>query len=237
MRGLLLVGLLGACAGDGEMNMVVPGGGGGHGSSHDGSGDGSGSGSGSGSQINGRVCLTSDARKPTSCATTGADNLTVTLGSSTATTAAGGTFTIAQPTGTNLQWQVTGTDLMTSIASYSPTALIPAMTISDYLDLASNNAVVGQSGFGDVFVHVTGAHAVQVSATVAPASIYVTLYDGNAPTTWTQLGTDALGMVWIPGLTAGAANVTLTPLGGTATVVNTIPIGDQTLTWVTVDLP
>jgi len=44
-------------------------------------------------------------------------------------------------------------------------------------------------------------------------------------------------MVWVPGLAQGAATATLTPQAGTATVVAGIPIGDQTLTWVALQLP
>ncbi len=95
------------------------------------------------------------------------------------------------------------------------------------------------TGFGDVFVHVSqqGASAAQVSATVSPDAIYPTLYDGPAPTTWTQTGTGAFGMVWIPGLPSGVASVTLTPQGGVATTISGIPVGDTALTFVNVSLP
>jgi len=239
MRALLLLFALAACEGNGALYPIVGGGGGGGGmqGGADAALDGNGSGSG---QLSGRVCLITDARQPTTgCATTGADGLTVTLDGATATTAVDGTFTIDPPTGTNIQWQVTGTDLITSIMGYSSVHTIPAMKDVDYLDLAGGNGVVGEAGNGDVFVHVAHANtSVElVAATSTPTATYATLYDGNAPTTWTQLGTGPLGMVWIAGLATGAATVTLTPQGGTATPVPAIPIGDQTLTWVSVELP
>jgi hypothetical protein len=98
---------------------------------------------------------------------------------------------------------------------------------------------VPTAGQGDVFIHVThqGANVEMVTAVVAPAAQFPTLYDGNATTTWTQVSTSAAGVVWIPGVPQGTVAVTMTPQGGTATVVNSIPVGDGTLTWVSAELP
>lgn len=240
MRPLLWLLALAACEGDGAKYPIVGGGGGGGGGGMHPGVDASVDGNDGGNEhLAGRVCLITDARQPTTCATTGADMLTVTLDGRTTTTAADGTFTIDAPTGTNIQWLVTGTDLVTSIMGFSAVHTIPAMKDVDYLDLANSNGVIGLPGNGDVFLHVThGATNVQaVAATSAPAAEYATLYDGGAPTTWTQLGTGPFGMVWFAGLPQGAVTVTLTPQGGTATPVSTIPVGDQTLTWVSVELP
>src|SRR5437879_12702520 len=64
--------------------------------------------------ISGRVCLATDPRKLTGCATSGAGGFTVQLGSAAATTGADGKFTIASPSMTNLVWNVTGTTIVSS---------------------------------------------------------------------------------------------------------------------------
>ncbi|MEO6777138.1 MAG: hypothetical protein ABI467_29690 [Kofleriaceae bacterium] len=189
--------------------------------------------------MSGRVCLIVDARQPDTCATTGAGGLNVTLDGSTSTTQPDGTFEIDVPHSSNIAWEVNGTNIMTSVMSYSAVHQIPVIGQADYYDLANSNSVVATPGQGDVFVHVThqGASVAMVTATAVPAAEFPPLYDGNAPTTWTQVSTAASGMVWIPGIAQGAASVTLTPPTGTPTVVSAIPIGDGTLTWVSAELP
>ncbi|HET9987034.1 MAG TPA: hypothetical protein VFQ65_00900, partial [Kofleriaceae bacterium] len=224
--------------GDGALYPINPGGG----TNPGGGGDGIDARAGSDANIDvipGQVCLISDARIQSTCATTGAGGLTVTLDGKTATTQPDGTFVIDVPQSSNIGWQVTGNDIMTSVMSYSAVRHIPVMKQVDYFDLANSNAVTPTTGQGDLFVHVThqGASVAMVSATAAPLAQFPTLYDGNAVTTWTQISTGAAGVVWIPGLPQGTVAVTLTPQGGTATVVGSIPIGDQTLTWVSAELP
>jgi hypothetical protein len=239
MRWLVaIVVLVGCKEGDGALYPIDPGGG----TNPGGGGRVDASATGGDANLDvipGQVCLITDPRQPNTCATTGAGNLTVTLDGHTATTATDGTFVIDAPQSSNIQWQVTGADIIASVMSFSAVHRIPVMAQVDYFDLANSNAVVPTSGQGDLFVHVThqGASVAMATATVAPAAQFPTLYDGDAATTWTQLGTSTAGVVWIPGLPQGSAAVTVTPDGGTATVVNSIPVGDQTLTWVSVELP
>jgi hypothetical protein len=234
----VVLGALGGCKqGDGALYPINPGGGGGGGGG--GGVDAAVFGDANIDVIPGQVCLTSDARAPNTCATTGAGGLIVTLDGNTATTDPDGTFVIDVPQSSNISWQVSGTDIMTSVMSYSAVHRIPVMSEVDYFDLANSNSVVPAPGQGDVFVHLThqGASVAMATAAVAPAAEFPTLYDGSAVTTWTQISTSTAGVVWIPGLPQGSAAVTVTPDGGTATIVNSIPIGDQTLTWVSVELP
>ncbi|MEP6861278.1 MAG: hypothetical protein ABJE66_11690 [Deltaproteobacteria bacterium] len=231
------ISLAGCKQGDGALYTINPGGGGGGGAGDQ--VDAKGSGDANVDVIAGQVCLISDARQPNACATTGAGGFTVTLDGKMATTGPDGTFVIDSPQSSNIRWQVTGTDIMTSVMSYFAVHRIPVMKQVDYFDLANSNSVVPTPGLGDVFVHVThqGAGVAMVTAAVAPAAQFSTLYDGNAVTTWTQISTSTAGVVWIPGLPQGSVAVTLTPQGGTSTPVTSIPIGDQTLTWVSVELP
>ncbi len=240
MRAALIVILLAACqAKDGPDFTVGGGGGGGGGGGHGGADafvplDGS-----LGDVVTGRVCLVSDARQPNLCAMTGVGGYTVTLDGHTASTQPDGSFLIDSPTSSNLMWSVTGTDIMSSLMGYSAVHRIPVMKQTDYFDLASSNGVLAAPGLGDVFIHVTraGTSAASVAATTTPVASYATLFDGSNPTTWTQVGTGTFGMVWVPGLAQGSVTATLTPHAGTATVLANIPIGDQALTWVSLQLP
>jgi hypothetical protein len=240
MRVALIVILLAACQAKDGPDFPVGGGGGGGGGGGQGGVDAFVPRDASlGDVVTGQVCLLADARKPNLCATTGLGSYLVTLDGHTAMTQPDGTFLIDSPTSSNLMWSVAGDDIITSLMSYSAVHRIPVMKQVDYFDLASANGVLASSGFGDLFIHVTHANMSEasVAATTTPVATYATLFDGSAPTTWTQLGTGALGMVWVPGLAQGSATATLTPQAGTATVVTSIPIGDQTLTWVSLQLP
>ena len=231
--------IAGCQAKDGAKYMIGGGGGGGGGGGmggvdafvpHDGA---------NGDVVIGQVCLVSDTRQPNLCAASGVGGYTVTLDGKTALTEPDGSFLIDSPTSSNITWSVTGNDLVTSLMSYSAVRRIPVMKQATYLDLANSNSVIATSTFGDLFIHVThaGTSEASVAATTTPIATYATLFDGGTATTWTQVGTGAYGMVWVPGLAQGSVTATLTPQGGTATVVPNIPIGDQTLTWVTLQLP
>ncbi|HEX7704375.1 MAG TPA: hypothetical protein VF403_26725 [Kofleriaceae bacterium] len=239
MRAALILILLAACQAKDGPEFMIGGGGGGGGGGQGGVDafvplDGT-----LGDVVTGQVCLVIDARQPNLCATTGVGGYTVTLDGHTAMTEADGSFLIDSPTSSNITWSVTGLDIMSSLMSYSAVHRIPVMKQVDYFDLANSNSVVAAPAFGDVFIHVThaGTSEASVAATTTPVATFATLFDGNAATNWTQIGTGAFGMVWVPGLAQGAATATLTPQGGTATVVANIPIGDQTLTWVALQLP
>ena len=238
MRWLVAIVLVVGCKqGDGALYPINPGGGGGGagGTSPD-----AGAGSDAlGDVLPGQVCLITDPRQPNTCATTGAGGLTVMLDGNTATTNPDGTFVIETPQSSTIQWLVQGNDFITSVMSFSAVHRIPVMTDVDYFALTNSNGVVPAPGQGDVFVHIThqNANVAMVTAPATPAAEFPTLYDGNATTTWTQISTSTAGVVWIPGLPKGAASVALTPQGGTATTISAIPVGDQTLTWVSVELP
>jgi hypothetical protein len=237
----LIVILLAACqAKDGPEFMIGGGGGGGGGGGQGGADAFVPLDAALGDVVTGQVCLLTDARQPNLCATTGVGGYTVALDGHMALTEPDGSFLIDSPTSSTLMWSVTGPDIMTSQMSYSAVHRIPVMKQVDYFDLANSNSVVAAPGFGDVFIHVThaGVSEAAVAATTTPAATFAILFDGVAATTWTQTGTGSFGMVWVPGLaTAGTTTATLTPQGGTATVVAGILVGDQTLTWVALDLP
>jgi hypothetical protein len=191
--------------------------------------------------ISGRACVLTDLRDLTSCATTGAGGLTVTLGSQTATTADDGTFTITAPAGSMLVWHVGGSvaDVMPSVMPFGATPQIPVVTTADYLDALNSNSVVlapGQQGSAFVRV-VRGTAAVSGATAVAsPTPTYPAFYDGATSQSWNQGATGARGMVWIAGADAGSLTVTVTPPLA-ADVPITVPVEADSVTFATLDVP
>src|SRR3569833_856022 len=214
MRWLVaIVVLVGCKEGDGALYPINPGGG-----TNPGAGgaqvDASSPGDANLFVFAGQACLITDPRQPNTCATTGAGNLTVTLDGHTATTATDGTFVIDAPQSSTIQWQVLGLVVITSVMSFSAVHRITVMAQVDYFDLANSNAGVPAPGQGDLFVHVVhqGASVAMVSAAVTPAAQFPTFYDGDATTTWTQISTSTVGVVWFFGFLLGFVCVLLSLL-------------------------
>src|SRR5689334_23274473 len=121
-RLLLVVGLV-ACGNSGDDFPVTPGGNG-PGGNHPGV-DAAIDTSASGANLAGRVCLVNDPRVST-CATTGAGGLLVTLGLNTATTADDGSFQIQGTQATNAVWTVTGETIVQTVEPFTGQVIIPA---------------------------------------------------------------------------------------------------------------
>jgi hypothetical protein len=190
-------------------------------------------------QLSAHVCLLIDPRDQTTCAGSGAGGLTVTLGTAQSTTADDGTFTINRPSGSMIMWAVTGTTVVPSISIFSAQTSVPAMPTALYAQLLGDNGVVAQTGQGDVFLRVaSGSAAVTgATATIQPAGIYGTFYDGSTPSNWTGRSTGAFGAAWMPQVTAGTATVTVTPQAGSAATLGDVPVVDGTLTFLTEEIP
>jgi hypothetical protein len=222
---VVAVALIAGCGGiDGSGYPITPGGtgsGGGHGAPDaaiDASPD------GASGMIAGKVCLLTELRDLTSCATTGADGLTVALGAGTATTEADGSFTMAIPAGNPTVWRVSGTTtagdaIVPSSMVFGTDTTLPAIRATAYAEMQVANGVIAQAGQGDLMIRVTeaGAALAGVTATVAPAIAGAILYDGQSSDAWVQDMTGAFGTIWIPGEAMGAAIVTITPPGATGT--------------------
>ena len=191
-----------------------------------------------GGGLAGRVCLVGDARALATCASAGAEGLTVTLGGATAMTAADGTFTIAAPQGTNLTWHVTGTNLVTSVMAYSATPQVPALTQATYNELLNSNGIILVSGQGSLFVRVlqAGAPLAGATASILPAATEIN-YEGTTATAWDGHATGAHGVAWIAGEAVGNASVTVTPPTGTPATIAPIPVEDGAITFVATDFP
>ena len=191
-----------------------------------------------GTQLTGRVCLVTDLRALTACATTGAGNITVTLGTRVATTLDDGRFTIMTPASTNLTWRASGAAIVPALMGFGPSTSIPAIGVEDFNDLMNANSVVPQVGDGAIVARIVrnGTPQTGVTAASTPLAQFPTKYDGPTALAWTELATAAAGTAWIPGVPIGPATITATPASGTATDVD-VRVEDQAITYVTIDLP
>lgn len=186
--------------------------------------------------FSGRVCLLTDVRDPLSCATTGANGLTVRLGANTAVTAADGTFKIVAGTGT---WSVTGSTIVTSY-KLNADYLIPAITTTMFDALKTQNNVDLRQGEGSLMIHVIHNGAGYQGATAAsqlpnPAK-YLAFYDDDTQSDhakWTQTGgAGSHGMIWFAGIDVGATSSTVFPPASTQGQTDSgQPIADGAITW------
>jgi hypothetical protein len=138
-------------------------------------------------QFVGRVCLLTDPRVLNVCASTGANGLTVRLGTGIAVTTADGSFTIAGQSGSDLVWRITGPNI---VSSFEPLAdyFIPAMTTTMYTAIKSANGVIEYPGEGAMMVFVS-RNAVGVPDQLASTSregFYKPFYDGATANDWEQ---------------------------------------------------
>ena len=194
---------------------------------------------GDGSMLIGRVCVVTDVRTPTvGCATTGAANITVTLGTETTMTADDGSFMLLPPSGAGLVWRTNGTDRVRSVIPLSTSNVLPMVSVQTYLDLQNGNSVIVNSGEGSVFLYVRQAGLPLAAATtaVSPTASFLTMGDRANATNWVQGATGALGVSWTPGIVAGTATLMVTPTVGTAAMIG-VPIEDGAITFATLVIP
>jgi hypothetical protein len=192
----------------------------------------------------GRVCLiTTDPRALASCASTGAQGMTVTLAGVTATTSTTGAFTLPAPTATNgLVFSVTGTTVVPAAQAFSPVNTIPALSSDLFNQILAANSVQIPSGSGSIIAAVvtrSGQPAANVTAMSTPASTSPPLFDGTTPTTFATSQTGQAGIVFFPGLTTiGPVSLTFTDItSGLETTVDGVQVFDGGITFVSAPLP
>ncbi len=235
MRTALAVMLFAACTPDSTTYPIGGGPGGGAG------GGGGGGGSGSAADANldvleGLVCVLPDPRDFSTCLTTGAGDITVTVGAASAVTNDDGSFTISTPSGTNLVWSVSGNTIMTSTIGFSTSAVIPAIQSMTFETLADENGIVFDPTQGTIIGQVlhSGSGFADTTAVAAPIGIYDTFYaspDDQAD--WLDASTTTtFGTFLIAGLTPGTETLTLTPGVGSAAIVSDVPSGSGTVTFI-----
>lgn len=193
-----------------------------------------------GGAIAGRVCLTTDLRKPaTGCAATGAAGISVVLGTAMTTTSADGSFTILPPQGTGLVWRVSGENLVPSVIPLTTSTILPIVSDQTYLDLSGGNSVIVNSGEGSIVLYVVAAGAPLPGTTVTsnPVASYPALGDRTTASNWVAGATGPLGVSWIPGIIAGPARLTVTPPPDADVISVDVPVVDGAITFATVVVP
>ena len=240
MRTLLLVVALVGCKSNTTDDLPIqPGGGtvGGGGGHPDAPAD---IATGDGSGLTGKVCLLTDPRNLVGCATAGAGGFTVTLGTASTTTADNGTFSLPAPSGTGLVWHVTGSGIMPSVRPFTTgDSLIPAMTVTMFDNVETDTGNLQLNNAGSIFVRVASGGAALSGATVAstPPAQYNTWYDGTTVSGWQSASTGAYGTALVGDVVVGTVTVSVTPAGGSATMIANVPVEDISLTFLSVTVP
>jgi hypothetical protein len=243
MKRLVMFALLLAACGEeaDEMFPINPGGGGGTGgtSRRDAA---VGDGGDGGGLITGRVCIIGENLRQltNTCASTGGDALTVTLGTSMATPSPDGTFTIMRPPITpDLHWLVTGGDIAPSLLKYGTTfgtgttPLVPAFVAVAFADMAAQNSVA--IGTSSLVVRVTNGAPVP-GATVDAGSDALVLYDGEDDATWETDATGTYGAAWVPNIAGATAQVIVTANGTPKTFAD-VQLVANAVTFVAAGIP
>lgn len=233
MKSLLSLALLAALAACGRSVDMYPVGGGGGGGGGNGGGtvdaprDGI-----SGSTINGRVCLIDDARAPTTCSTTSAAGLIVTIGGAVATAQADGSFSIMPTSNTDLVWRVSGTAIEASAMQLSYGKTIPAISKTVFDNMVATNHAASD-GSGSVIARFTlagvGIAGINNVVTI-PAAESQILYDGTSATVWDLNQTGSYGVVWVPNIVGSSVEISLS--GAQNATISGIPVFADSVTFV-----
>lgn len=164
-----------------------------------------------GAVLRGRVCLAIDLRDFGTCAPGGAGGLVVALGGAAAITAADGGFELPWPSaGGDLAVMVTGPGVHATFNPFDPsrTPVITAIDADVFARELSSTGVLLPDGSGSILgrVVIAGSPASGIAVTSVPAAPFGPFYDGTGA--FTPDGTGARGVFFVPGLVAGAANLT-----------------------------
>jgi hypothetical protein len=239
-RLLLVIPLLGAvlgCKEDGGSRFPIMPGNGGQGSAMD-MADAAVEGDASTTELTGRVCLLSDARDPSTCAATGANGFTVTLGTQTVTTGADGSFTMMRPSGTGLVWFVSGTGIEPSAMRLASGTTIPAISSLLYGDMIAGMSAIVSTDTGAVIARLQRGGDPLTGAVAIPSPVpdSETYYDGAGVTAWDFDATGPFGVVWISAIAPGTASLAL-DTGSFQATVGGIPVYAGTITFELAEIP
>jgi hypothetical protein len=247
--------VLAACQSNGGDFPLGTGGGGGvinNGGGGSGGGDDAGVDGGDGDaglQLTGRVCVLTDLRKigdAKACATTDADGLVVALGRSTATTGKDGSFVIAAPQGSGLTWHVSGglneNAVVRSAMAFGTDNLIPALRAVRYEDLLRSNGAGLDDLSGSIVMRLVQGLKAVPALQLTTLDTELVFYDASNSDVWATTQTGSFGIVWLPDVLipnpARAVSVSLTQQPqGTLVATPSVVVEDQTITFVTLDLP
>jgi hypothetical protein len=244
--------VLAACQSNGDDFPLGTGGGGGGVINNGGGGGGDDAGvdgGDAGLRLSGRVCVLTDLRKigdARACATTDAGGLAVTLGGGTAMTAQDGSFTIAAPQGAGFTWHVTGglndNAVIRSAMAFGTENTIPAVRGVRYEDLLRSNGAGLDDLSGSIVMRLVRGSSALPALQLTTLDTELVFYDASNSDVWATTQTGTFGIVWLPDVLipspARAVSVSLTQQPqGTQVAAPSISVEDQTITFVTLDLP
>src|SRR5439155_23325931 len=103
------------------------------------------------------------------------------------------------------------------------------------------NGIVLTQGSGSIVGTVTrgGQPATGITVTATPSPAFGPFFDGSTPTAWTLDATGLRGVVLLPGITTGPANLTFSDLASSGeTLVAGVPVVEGGVTFLNdVELP
>jgi hypothetical protein len=190
--------------------------------------------------LRGRVCVLSDIRFQSRCATTDAAGLTVILGSQSTTTITDGSFTLTPPVGTGLSFTASGPGIVTTSQALNARMRINAIRQSAFDAMLLTTGIVPVVGTGSIISSVMGESGTPLSGvtgTSAPAGSFGPFFDGTDPMPWTTNSTGVSGIVWFPGLVAGPAELSFNTLSGGEAIVGGVQVVNGGITMVETPLP
>lgn len=189
--------------------------------------------------VAGRICVVTDPRNLTGCATSGADGLTVSLAGSTTTTNADGSFQLVAPA-TASEVSVTGAGIVPTQISMASAASIPVLRADLFSQMLAANGITPASGSGSILGTVVRGGVPQpgVTVTVTPPPAFAPRFDGATPTAFTLDATGARGVIWIPGVALGPTQLTFRDLATSGeTTVNGVQVVNGGITIMDAVLP
>lgn len=190
-------------------------------------GGGGGGGGGASAAYAGRVCVNQLVDDFGACSSSGAGGLQVALGDQVATTADDGTFMFeTMPQGSNLGFSVTGAGIVPSSSPFTPSTTIPAIDADAYEDLVLRTGLTpsGDTGaiIGSAMSAASGEAASGFTLGSTPTGDAGVYYYGDEG--FSANATGHRGVFWVPGLTAGATDLSFGSSSGGETLVNGVQV-------------
>lgn len=196
-----------------------------------------------GGVLRARVCVAGDLRRFGDCAPSGAGGLAVSVDGRSTVTEADGSFELGLPESAlgegGADVMITGPGVFPTFTPLSAVrggggggaALVAAIDADVYARELSTNGVLLPDGSGAILGRVLGGEgpATGIGVTSAPASPFGPFYDGVDAFTLDSTG--ARGVFFVPGLAAGAANLTFRDAAGAnETLVNGVMVRNGGIT-------
>jgi hypothetical protein len=170
--------------------------------------------------VRGRVCRVTNLLDLAACLNVDVGGLEVSLGDTTTITDAAGNFVLPATPGSFQAFTVRGAGAITTTTPFSPSLTLPVVDADVWARALASNQIFAIEGAGSILGTVAraGVPATGIVVGSTPAGAFTPLFDGEAG--FTPTATGARGVFFLPGVTFGAADLTLrdTLTGGVSTV-------------------